>query len=486
MKGVSFFIGVTAGVICAPFFAHAITAAEIRVEMAQIFEQIRILQAQLDAVTSQGTGNAPGNTNTGTSGSGSASCPIISRTLTVGSEGADVTSLQRYLASDSSVYPEAIVSGYFGSLTERAVQRWQAKYGVVSSGTPQTNGYGLVGPQTRAALSNCGAGGSSGSGSGTGSTTPVPSSVGAQMDVSPISGPAPLSTTIVATVNTSSSCEAAVYTMNFGDGTNTRAISVPQGRCSPLTQNISHTYTAEGTYPVVLSIGSYKTVVTVTVGASGGANSISNRTGAAPLTTLIQATFTTKSCVAAAGSFQTFRLNFGDGASEDLYVQNISNTPSECGRTVTKSINHTYTTAGTYTVTLDEVGPNSSGAATVLNTKTIGSVEVSTGTGNVGTGTGLSVSPTTGKTPLDVSVTFSHGVCANAESWRLNWGDGVQSEETHIRPSAGSITCSAVSSERTFTHRYITTGNHTITLFKGVGTPSTAPSVAAQTISVNP
>lgn len=48
------------------------------------------------------------------------------------------------------------VTGYFGPLTERLVQAWQASQGIVSSGSPDTTGYGAVGPRTRALLAtNC-------------------------------------------------------------------------------------------------------------------------------------------------------------------------------------------------------------------------------------------------------------------------------------------------------------------------------------------
>ncbi len=68
------------------------------------------------------------------------------------STGGEVSRLQAYLSEDIKIYPEQIVSGYFGGLTEKAVQRWQAKNRVVSSGSPATTGYGIVGPKTRAAV----------------------------------------------------------------------------------------------------------------------------------------------------------------------------------------------------------------------------------------------------------------------------------------------------------------------------------------------
>lgn len=76
----------------------------------------------------------------------------IKSTLKRGMENANVRALQEALASDSEIYPEGLITGYYGPLTEKAVQRFQAKYGIVSSGTPETTGYGLVGPKTRAKL----------------------------------------------------------------------------------------------------------------------------------------------------------------------------------------------------------------------------------------------------------------------------------------------------------------------------------------------
>jgi len=67
----------------------------------------------------------------------------------------EVTRLQQFLAQNSSIYPEARVTGYFGPATERAVQRWQAMKGLVSSGDADSTGYGYVGPKTRAVMA-CG------------------------------------------------------------------------------------------------------------------------------------------------------------------------------------------------------------------------------------------------------------------------------------------------------------------------------------------
>ena len=69
--------------------------------------------------------------------------------LTFGSRGVDVTALQNYLKSFKDLYPEGLVTGYFGPATLRAVQRFQVKYGLAKKGDA---GYGVVGPKTRAKL----------------------------------------------------------------------------------------------------------------------------------------------------------------------------------------------------------------------------------------------------------------------------------------------------------------------------------------------
>jgi len=99
-----------------------------------------------------------------TSGGGSTTAPpgsikaVLAAPITLamqkGSTGAQVTALQQFLAEDPSLYPEGIVSGYFGSLTESAVQRFQARYGIISSGTAATTGYGAVGPKTRSKINS--------------------------------------------------------------------------------------------------------------------------------------------------------------------------------------------------------------------------------------------------------------------------------------------------------------------------------------------
>ena len=76
----------------------------------------------------------------------------FARNLGLGSSGTDVTALQTCLAKDTAIYPEGIISGYFGTRTQAALQRWQAAQEIVLSGTPATTGFGYFGPKSRTAM----------------------------------------------------------------------------------------------------------------------------------------------------------------------------------------------------------------------------------------------------------------------------------------------------------------------------------------------
>jgi hypothetical protein len=62
--------------------------------------------------------------------------------------------LQHFLAGDPSIYPEQTISGFYGGLTRAAVERFQIRYGVVTGGSPDTTGFGAVGPSTRARIAS--------------------------------------------------------------------------------------------------------------------------------------------------------------------------------------------------------------------------------------------------------------------------------------------------------------------------------------------
>jgi peptidoglycan hydrolase-like protein with peptidoglycan-binding domain len=84
--------------------------------------------------------------------SASVASALIVSTMEPGDNDAGVSELQTFLAMDSSVYPEGLVTGFYGDLTVAAVQRFQCKYDIVCSGDVATTGYGRVGPQTLAKI----------------------------------------------------------------------------------------------------------------------------------------------------------------------------------------------------------------------------------------------------------------------------------------------------------------------------------------------
>lgn len=72
------------------------------------------------------------------------SAAMLTRQLEIGMRGIDVSTLQTFLAQDRTIYPQGLVTGYFGSLTKSAVSNFQARNGIST--------VGRVGPQTLAVI----------------------------------------------------------------------------------------------------------------------------------------------------------------------------------------------------------------------------------------------------------------------------------------------------------------------------------------------
>lgn len=95
----------------------------------------------------------------------------LTRSLELGMSGADVTSLQSFLAQDPTIYPQGLVTGYFGSLTKSAVSNFQVRNGIDS--------VGRVGPATLPVINYQIVNGMAGGGNGTvASQAPVIGNVG--------------------------------------------------------------------------------------------------------------------------------------------------------------------------------------------------------------------------------------------------------------------------------------------------------------------
>ncbi len=105
-----------------PVFASAQTTSTT--SPTAIVGQIQALQTQINALQQQQQQNIA----------------TLVMTLRQGSSGDQVLILQALLAADPSLYPEGIVSGFFGRLTADAVKRFQKKNGIEQAG--------VVGPKT--------------------------------------------------------------------------------------------------------------------------------------------------------------------------------------------------------------------------------------------------------------------------------------------------------------------------------------------------
>jgi N-acetylmuramoyl-L-alanine amidase len=82
----------------------------------------------------------------------------IGTQLDEGERNQDVTRLQTFIRDNPSLYPEGLVTGYYGSLTKKAVIRFQSEYGFEQ--------VGRVGPATREKMNSLiSSGGWNGSGS---------------------------------------------------------------------------------------------------------------------------------------------------------------------------------------------------------------------------------------------------------------------------------------------------------------------------------
>ncbi len=119
--------------IVLPLSTSAATVSELQAQLAALMAQIAALQQGTQTTTT------------------SAQCPTLSRTLTRGYRGTDITLLQRFLIQQGHL-AQGNDSGFFGALTEAAVKKFQCKHMKICSGSPSTTGHGLVGARTRAAV----------------------------------------------------------------------------------------------------------------------------------------------------------------------------------------------------------------------------------------------------------------------------------------------------------------------------------------------
>ena len=137
--------------ITAPVFVSAQTSGSTTTVIEALQKQIQDLLKQLQTLQQQvvtlqtelGVSPSPTTESSAISTATepeTASIPELTRSLSLGTRGDDVRSLQEFLARDKEIYPEGLATGFFGPRTQAAVKKWQQKYGVEA--------IGIVGPKT--------------------------------------------------------------------------------------------------------------------------------------------------------------------------------------------------------------------------------------------------------------------------------------------------------------------------------------------------
>jgi hypothetical protein len=144
------------------FLPVSATAVDIASQtILQLQEKITLLEAKIKTLEGQ-LSRVPGSEIlTGHVVPALPGCPAFTHVLRVGAKdqttAGEVSKLQRMLAADPAIYPEKLVTGYYGLLTEKAVNRLQAKQVQMSasnltatpnaiSGTGVSNGLGSLTP----------------------------------------------------------------------------------------------------------------------------------------------------------------------------------------------------------------------------------------------------------------------------------------------------------------------------------------------------
>ncbi len=211
-----------------PFASSALTVDDVQTQINALLSQIRMLQEQLAQLTNGGAVLSPP-----TLPNPPQRCYQITRVLRYGHQGDDVRALQERLQEQGIFTGEA--TGFFGAATQAAVQQLQANEGIVTGGSPDTTGYGSVGPRTSRRIWIC-----------DGGVDPYPSHL--QLRATPQQGSAPLWVSFETRIGGLRMANPS-YLIDFGDGTSERPTEcfAPADACVNAGIN-KHLYQNEGTY----------------------------------------------------------------------------------------------------------------------------------------------------------------------------------------------------------------------------------------------
>ena len=203
---------------------------------------------------------------------------------------------------------------------------------ILRSGAQQTNATVTVG--------GAGGGGSQ-----------VPPGTVDSLAANPVAGNAPLTVAFRGTINATGACSLNTYVLDFGDGQTAQL--TPSG-CAPSLFTATHIYSAGGNFNAKLirdagnvTMGNLTITVsgTPTGGGDGGGTNYGSYFSVSPATGndvyAVVADFEIPS------SCTAYQLNWGDSSSQEVQSQGTC-----AAGTVSKQFQHSYPSAGTYTVTL--------------------------------------------------------------------------------------------------------------------------------------
>lgn len=220
--------------ILAPSVSFAMTRDEILTEIGRLIAVADALRVQLRALGVDPSSVTVDTVTTvnGTPRYASTQCPSVTRTLSVGSSGSDVSFIQTTLAKKG--YLSSQPTGYYGTLTAQAVAQFQISQGL--------NPSGIVDAKTASVFTTaCNGGYSTG-------VAPVDR---ASLSVNPTFGTAPLTVTAAFAIN-GTTCTS--YALDWGDSSS--PVTRDGGYSGCVTDNInrqmSHIYQTRGSYVVTL------------------------------------------------------------------------------------------------------------------------------------------------------------------------------------------------------------------------------------------
>lgn len=122
------------------------TAAVNRAEAATIAEQLArmdVIIAEMQKLRAEFASLAQ-TSSTGGAVLGAATSAVLTDDLSYGATNKSIEKIQKLLATDSEIYGDGTVSGFFGPKTQDAIRRFQTRFGL--------DPVGVVGPSTKAVL----------------------------------------------------------------------------------------------------------------------------------------------------------------------------------------------------------------------------------------------------------------------------------------------------------------------------------------------